>query len=181
MNPSELQALLAGAVAQTGRSLLDLSNERPTLAVFLRFSGCPFCLEAMHDISAKRASLESMGLQIVFIHMLSEAEAKPLFDANGVGDIPRIADPDRRLYAALGLKRGNLWQVMGPYVWFRVMQAGRIGKRVGKAVGDLWQMPGVFLIDKGKVMASYRHASQASRPDYEAIACSPAPQKSAAK
>ncbi len=171
MSATDIQRMLAHAMTNAGSSLLDLSNERPTLAVFLRFSGCPFCLEAMHDIKQKRLALESKGVQVVFVHMMTETEARPLFEANGVGEIPRISDPDRRLYDALGLKRGNLWQIMGPFVWFRVMQAGRIGKRIGRAVGDMWQMPGVFLIDKGKVTASYRHPSQASRPDYEGIAC----------
>lgn len=171
---------VARATTNTGRTLLELSNERPTLAVFLRFSGCPFCLEAMHDIKARRAALDARGTAVVFIHMMSEEQARPFFEANGVADLPRISDPDQRLYRALDLKRGNVWQIMGPYVWFRAMQAGRIGKRIGKAVGDMWQMPGVFLLDKGRVTASYRHRSQASRPDYEAIACPARPAATAA-
>ena len=36
---AELAAAMAGARCQDGRSLLDLSRERPTLAVFLRHLG----------------------------------------------------------------------------------------------------------------------------------------------
>lgn len=163
---------LASARTQTGASLLELSEARPVLVVFLRFSGCPFCLEAMDDIQKHRGELESRGVSIAFVHMMNESEARPFFEANGVDDLPRISDADQSLYRAFGLKRGSLWQIMGPYVWWRLLQAVRIGRRVGRAVGDMRQMPGAFLIDRGRMIASYRHRSQASRPDYVALACS---------
>ena len=160
------------ARASNGRTLRELSDQHPTLVVFLRFSGCPFCLEAMDDIKRSRPGLDRADTQVVFVHMMSEEQARPFFEANGVGDVPRISDPDQALYRAFGLRKGNLWQIMGPFVWLRVLRAGRIGTRVGKAVGDMWQMPGVFLLDQGRVLVEYRHRSQASRPDYQGIACS---------
>ena len=44
------------------------------------------------------------------------------------------------------------------------------GHGVGTLGGDGFQMPGVFLIDKGKVQAEYRHESAADVPDYRGIA-----------
>lgn len=172
----DLASALASARTNTGASLLELSNQRPTMAVFLRHSWCPFCLEAMADVKKRRAEIGARGVQIVLVHQMTEAQAAPFFEANGVADFPRIADPDRDLYRALDLGRGNWWQIAGPAVWFRSMQAALVGKRVGAMVGDVRQMPGVFVIDKGRVIASYRHKTQASRPDYVALACPmPAP------
>lgn len=167
-----LAQALAAARTNTGATLLDLSMTRPTLAVFLRFSGCPFCLEAMHDVRKASPAIEARGTQVVFVHMMPEAHAAPFFEANGVGHMPRISDPGQDLYRAVGLGRGSAWQLMGPSVWLGVLRAARVGKRVGKAVGDWSQMPGSFLIEKGRVVASYKPASQAGRTDYEALACS---------
>lgn len=162
---------IARTVTNSGRSLLDLSHDKPTLVVFLRHSGCPFCLEALHDIQRQRRVIEDAGTQIVLVHMGPEEADFKMFEAHGVQDLPRIADPDQSLYRSFGLRRGSLWQLGGPKVWLRVFRAVAVGKRVVKASGDAWQMPGVFLLHRGEVIAAYRHTSQADRPDYTRLAC----------
>ncbi|MDX2114256.1 MAG: redoxin domain-containing protein, partial [Planctomycetota bacterium] len=136
-----LEDTMAGAVTTAGLSLLEMSEQRPTLVVFLRHSGCPFCIEAMADVARQRRAIEQSGVQVVLAHMGPEP-AGEIFEANGVGDLPRISDPEQKLYRAFGLRRGNLWQLGGPKVWWRVFQALSAGRRVGRVVGDAWQMPG---------------------------------------
>lgn len=166
---------LATAITNQGSNLLELSQRKPTLVVFLRHSGCPFCLEAMQDIARQRRIIEQSGVAIVLVHMSPESEAQPLFEANNVGDLPRISDPEQLLYNSFGLKRATLLQLAGPKVWLRVAPAVMRGKRLGKAFGDAWQMPGVFLVHHGEVIAAYRHKSQADRPSYASLACSMPP------
>jgi peroxiredoxin len=167
-----LEQALRAARTNTGESLADLSMRHPVLAVFLRHSGCPFCREAIRDVQRRRAEIERDGTRIVFVHQGPEDEfAASLFGAAGLGDVPRIADPGRALYEAMGLRRGNLWQMFGPKIWWRTMQAFATGVKVGKMVGDAFQMPGVFMISKGKVVGEYRHKGQADRPDYAKLAC----------
>lgn len=159
------------AVTNTGESLLELSNTQPVMLVFLRHSGCPFCREAMADVHDRRREIEARA-RIVFVHQSPEDEANAaFFAAAGLGDVPRISDPSLHLYRALGLKRGSVWAVFGPYVWLRSIQAMLSMRRLGRKVGDVFQMPGVFIIHKGEMIASYRHRSQASRPDYVGMAC----------
>ena len=167
---SEADAIRA-ATTNAGKSLADLSRERPVLAVFLRHAGCTFCREALADVARQREAIEREGVQIALVHMGDEASAAEFFAEYGLGDLPRISDPDRTLYASLGLQRGRLRQLFGLKVWLRGIAASLKGHRVGKLMGDGFQMPGVFLIDNGRVAKAFRHATAADRPDYTALAC----------
>ncbi len=157
--------------AEGSPSVLELSRQRRVLLVFLRHTGCPFCREAMADIERRRAEIERAA-RVVFVHQAPEDEKNAaFFRAAGVGDIPRVSDPERTLYRALGLKRGSVWAIFGPSVWLRSIQAVLSGRKLGRMIGDVFQMPGVFLIENGRVIGSYTHKSQADRPDYLALAC----------
>lgn len=170
---AQLEAALAAARtnAESGASVLELSKRGRIMLVFLRHTGCPFCREAMADVQRRRAEIERSA-RVVFVHQAPEDEANAaFFDRAGVGDIPRVSDPERRLYRAMGLTRGSLWAVFGPYIWFRSIQAMLSGRRLGRLIGDVFQMPGVFIVENGRVVGAYRHKSQADRPDYAAVAC----------
>lgn len=170
--PINTTKTLETAITQTGESLTHLSNRYPLLVVFLRHFGCTFCREALADISAKRADIESQGTHIVLVHMdTDDAEAARVFSQYGLEDIDRISDPDRVLYQTFGLKRGNMRQLFGFKVWWRGFKAGILNKHgVGWAKTDSFQMPGVFLFDQGQIVQSFRHNSAADRPDYESLA-----------
>ena len=168
---SDLTAALETARTQRGDSLLDLTNGRPTLVVFLRHSGCPFCKEALADVSSQRERIERGGAGVVLVYQWDAGGADELFEQAGLDDLPRIADPNRELYDAFGVARGSAWQIGGPVVWWRVLTAGLRGHTIGKEMlGDVMQMPGCFLVHKGKLLKRYRYRSQASRPDYCAVA-----------
>ncbi len=168
----DLADLLRTSRANTGQSLDELSRQAPALVVFLRHTGCPFCREAMRDVHRQREAIAAAGVTPVFVHQGPEDEAaRAIFECEHVADIPRISDPDRHLYRAFELRRGNLWQMFGPKVWWRSMQAIATGSRAGRVVGDAFQMPGVFVLHKGRIVRAFRHASQADRPDYQGISC----------
>lgn len=160
------------ARTNTGASIAELSDDRPVLVVFLRHAGCTFCREALTDLARARPSFHERGVQLVLVHMGPEDEsARQFFDSFGVSDVPRISDPGRGLYRALGLRRGSLGQLFGPGVWARGFRAGIIDRHlVGKLVGDGFQMPGVFLVQRRRVVSSFVHRTAADRPEYEAIA-----------
>ena len=43
-------------------------------------------------------------------------------------------------------------------------------RSVGKVVGDVLQMPGVFLLNNGDIIADFKSTSLADRPDYLELA-----------
>lgn len=158
--------LLKETRTSTGATLAELSAQGPVLAVFLRHSGCTFCREAMADLKARRAAIEAGGASMALVHMTTPEDFAAFAGTYGLADVPAIADPDRRLYRGLGLRRGRLAQLLGPGVWWRGYKVWRAGHAVGALAGDGTQMPGVFLIHRGRVVRRFVHATAADRPDY---------------
>lgn len=97
--------------------------------------------------------------------MVDEQVARPIFERHGLDDLPRLSDPQRRLYAAAGLERGGLRQVFGWNVWKRFLGgAWRYG--IGPLAGDGLQLPGAFLVMNGRIVRAYRSRDVADAPDY---------------
>jgi hypothetical protein len=167
-----LKEAMARARVSGGPSLAELSRGGPALVVFLRHAGCTFCREALADIAARRARIESEGVRIVLVHMGDDASAREFFAKYGLDDVARVSDPDRELYRAFDLRRGSPWQLFGLRVWWRGFVAGVLGGHgVGALAGDGFQMPGVFLMRDGRIERAFRHQSAGDRPEYETLAC----------
>jgi peroxiredoxin len=169
MLPEE-STLLLETKTNDGFSLAELSQKHPLLLVFLRHSGCTFCREALADLSMSRVGIEKSGTKLVLVHMAT-AESFAAFTAKyGLCDVSAVSDPTRRLYRGLGLRRGKLSQLFGWNVWWRGQKSFFAGHRPGALEGDGTQMPGVFLIQRGRVVRRFIHADAADRPDYAALA-----------
>lgn len=163
----EVQQFALRVRTNDGMSLLQLSKEHPIMLLFLRHAGCMFCREALSDVAAQRKQIEATGTRIVLVHMSREPQAGSFFRKYGLEDLPRVSDPQRSLYRAFGLGRGGLMQLAGPAVWLRAIRAAIFQRHgVGEAVGDVFQMPGVFMVYHGHVVRSFVHHSVADRPDY---------------
>lgn len=153
-------------------NLLELSEKQPVMLVFLRHFGCTFCRESIKDISEIRGEIESKGTKIIVVHMLEdENSALEQLEKYGLPDVSAISDPECILYKMFKLRRGTLLQLIGPKVIFRGIVAGIFkGLGIGPEKGDLHQMPGVFLLHKGKIIKQFVHKSAADRPNYLEIA-----------
>ncbi|MDR7419635.1 MAG: peroxiredoxin-like family protein [Armatimonadota bacterium] len=163
-------AALSEFQAHTGETLQALSDRSPILVVFLRHFGCMFAREAMSDLARRRQAIEARGVRLVLIHMGHPDLAAAMLTRYGLGAVPRVSDPERRLYRAFGLVRATLGQVAGPRVWLRSLGAFLAGHRLGRVIGDGLQMSGVFLVHRGRVVRGYSYQSVADRPDYVAMA-----------
>lgn len=155
------------ARTQKGLTLLEMSTRWPTMVVFLRHFGCPFCREALADLASQREAIESNGVRIALVHMSSEEEAAAFFRRHDLQDVARVSDPDQAVYRAFGLDRGRLMRIFGPREFARGFQAAFLDRH-GIAIpsSDAFQMPGVFLVFHGEVIRAFRHQSAADRPDY---------------
>jgi len=161
----------------TGLTIDQLSQKSPVLLVFLRHAGCTFCREALADLAKQRDRLESAGINLVLVHMNEPEFGRQFLSGYGLDDLPAISDPNRTLYRAFGLRRGDMRMLFGPKVWWRGFQAGILGGHgVGRLKGDGFQMPGVFLIFHGQILRSWRHQSAADRPDYVKFATANLPE-----
>lgn len=162
--------VLEQMITNKGKSLFQNSFEKPILLVFLRHFGCTFCREALSDIASRRSEIESMGSQIVFVHMTSNVIAERYFNRYELDGVTHVSDPECKFYAAFGLIKGNFTQLFGLQSWIRGFSAGVLdGHGVGNQLGDGFQMPGVFVIQEGEIKDSFIHKLSSDRPDYESL------------
>jgi peroxiredoxin len=152
---------------QNAQSLADLSQSRPQLIVLLRHSGCTFCRQALAELSRQRPGIEGMGAGIVLVHPGSDSEILPLLQKHGLTTLPRISDPQCRLYRQFGLEQGRLSQLLGWRVWWRAVKAGLLeGHGIGSIAGNPFQMPGVYVLHGTQMLCGFQHDSAADCPNY---------------
>jgi peroxiredoxin len=167
---SEILNLALRTRTNVGVSLEELSRLSPLLLVFLRQSGCMFCREALSDLAQKSAEIEANGTRLVLVHMGTEAQGSRLLAKYGLEHATRIDDPRRTLYRAFGLPRGTMGMFLSPRLWVRTFQAVVLaGNRMGRFTGDVFQLPGAFLLYYGQLVRCYRHQGPSDRPDYMAL------------
>lgn len=152
---------------QRGKSLLQLSNERPTMVVFLRRFGSISCREMLTDINQQRRSIEQRGTQIVLVHMADTHEASDVFEKYELGGLHHVSDPSGIMYNAFGLKKSNFKRLFGWSFRF-VSTIQRMLSPSGEQPKGM-RMPGVFLISKGEIVRSYRHSNEAQRPNFRQL------------
>ena len=122
----------------------------------------------MADVARSRAALETAGTQVAFVHMSPPEVADRWFAHHGLSDVRRVSDPGKALYRAFGLEDATLAELLHPRVWLRWLRTAIAGRPwLRGAPGPDWrQLPGVFLVRDGRILAAIRHRNSAARPDY---------------
>lgn len=159
-----LRGVFEGHRTEDGIPLSRIVNNTPSLLVFLRHAGCPFCKQALADLAAVKPRLDELGVRVILIHHSSEGSIRNILG------VSIAADTTRRLYRHFGLMRGNLLRILGPTAFAQgVLAVLRDRHGIGLFDGDLFQMPGMFLVHGDDVLASYYHRVAGDRPDYAAF------------
>ena len=168
----KLDEALSTITTASDKTLKQLSSVRPQLVVFLRHSGCTFCRQTLADLAKQKDELEQQNVGLVLVHQSDQTEGTRWFAQYGLAHAEQISDPETKLYKAFELGRASLMDIFRPSVWWNGFLAAILqGHWFGKIVGDVFQLPGVFLIDKGKIVRAYRHQFASDRPNYSQIAC----------
>jgi peroxiredoxin len=161
------EEMLDNMYTSSGESISALSYRSPVLVVFLRHTGCPFCREALSVINENKQRIEQRGTRIVLVTMNEPASLEPLLQQNNLRDVDYVADTDRMWYRMFGLKRGSLSQIAGLSLWwkfFSVVVLKRHG--VGWTEADAFQLPGAFLVHKGRIVRQHFAMHAADHPDF---------------
>ena len=149
-------------------NLKIISDEKPTLLVFLRHFGCVFCKEAMSDLAKLKKEIIDKNFNLAFVHMAENEVAQKYLDDFNLGDCVHISDPSCNYYTAFRLTKGSFSQLYGLQTWIRGFSKDNKQFKLEKAkyLGDSTQMPGIFIIYKGGITQHYIHKFAADRPDY---------------
>ena len=92
--------------------------------------------------------------QVVFVFMGTAAEGAA-FLAPRWPDAVGIADPDRRIYQAFGVRQGGLAEMFGPGAVACGIRATLKGNYIGRKHGDPWTLPSFVLTDGDRIL--WRH------------------------
>ena len=165
-----------------GSTLSELSAETPQLVVLLRHVGCPFCRESLARLSRQREIIEAAGYGIVLVHLGQDANAQGTFTRYGLEDLPRIYDPECRLYRQFGLDLGSFGELFGFNVWFRAILSGVLFNHgIGRIQGNAFQMPGAFLLHCGQFIRGMKPGVASEPMDFfELVRNAPQPAETVA-
>ena len=150
-------------------SLLCALTDKPALVVFLRSFGCTFARETIADVAAVRSEIAAAGASVVFIHSGTREEAESWFSKYGIAGAAQISDPALAHYSAFGLRQAAALSLIDPGMWLRGAACARSHGFGVQTPTMMRQLPGVFVVQGGSVLVSYRHTSPADRPDYVRI------------
>lgn len=153
---------------QHGRTLRERSDAQPCAVVLLRHTGCTFCRQSLSDLRSRRAGAAD-GMHLAIVTMSSPEENANLARQYGLESVSWFSDPDRIAYRAFDLRRGTFLQLFGPAVWWSGLRALLDGHGLGALSGDGFQLPGAFVVHRGRVVAGQRARSAAERLDCGAL------------
>ena len=120
----------------------------------------------MDDVSRLQKEIRAAGAGIVFVHGATAEEAAPWFSKYDLNNVTVISDRDLAHYRAFSLGRTRVADMVAPKVWMRGA-ASAMAHGFGLQTAEMMrQLPGVFVVQAGEVLAEYRHRSPADRPDY---------------
>lgn len=163
---------LESAVTHYGLSLAELSDTCPTVVLFLRQLGSPLARAGLADVQRCRGAFKQSGRHIVLVHTGAETPVQAILERYGLTDLPRIADPGGQLYEAFGLLLARKRRMLHPVACWRMLTAA-LWHGAGRAMGNRRQLGGAFLIYRGELVASFRHARLIDRPDLSLLSGCP--------
>lgn len=163
-------------VTNEGNNLDSLSSKKKILLIFLRQLNCVFCRDSLKELSKMRDYFSEKETDLVFVHMTDNEIAEMYFKKFKLDGYQHVSDPSCGLYQKFGLVKGNFSQLFGLQNVVRGFEVTMKGTFIAlKQIGDGFQMPGVFLVDKGVIRDQFIHKYASDRPDYKKIVnCCPA-------
>jgi hypothetical protein len=171
-----LDAPVTGMNLVPGR-LRDQLADVPTLFVFLRHFGCLFCRETVADLRAI-AERDAAFPPLLFFTQSGSTELRA-FLRRDWPSARAVADPDRHFYAAFGVERMSPLGMLRPALWAAERRARAKGHESGERTGDIWRLPGVFLVGGARVLWRYEFRHAGDHPAWDRIPAIAAASRSA--
>jgi alkyl hydroperoxide reductase subunit AhpC len=121
------------------------------------------------QLRRKIPQFEQTGSRVVLVGMGTPEESAAFLKNAGVS-FPMISDPKRQLYHDFGLKMAAFLELLSPVLTFKALSTMARGHSVGLPIGDVRQLPGVFVINTGgRIVYSHVAKDAADHPDPERI------------
>jgi len=152
-------------------ALSNYWRREPSVVVFLRYFGCPFCQSQVVKLRDERELFDEAGAGVVLIGQGRPEDARA-FTERMRQPFDCLVDPNRTAYRAFGLSTAKPSQVFGPPVALPFLRANvhRETMQKGLQGGKFMQMSGTFVIDTGGVVQmAHRNRHVADTPRNQQI------------
>ena len=106
--------------------------------------------------------------EVLLVTLSDPAETEAFFEKRWP-EVRAVSDPDMRIRAAFGIRRGGAKEFLAPGVWMAGVRALFKGNGVGKPAGDVRAMPGMLLVADGRVLFEQVFQHAGSSPDFDAV------------
>ena len=106
---------------------------------------------------------------VLLVHQGTVAEGADFF-AERWPEARAVSDPEHFFYAAFEVRQGGLTQMFGLDALRNGVIALSHGHMQGKAVGDVWTMPGFFLVQGRTMLWRYEVDNAGAQPDFGEVA-----------
>lgn len=114
------------------------------------------------EFEAKGASIAAIGMGL--------PEMAAHFRRHQDISFPLLVDHTKQTYRALEMKKGNLWDVVGPQNWMRYAKGILSGHGVDTPKQDPLQMGGVIVVDTdGAVRYEFRAEASRDNPPIDDV------------
>jgi len=160
-----LDAQVTGVNLMPG-TLRDQLGGATSLLVFLRHFGCVFCRETVAEL--RRASEAADFPPLLFFFQGTPTEGRA-FLRRDWPTVRAVADPGLRFYEAFGVERMRWLDMLRPGLWAAERRARAKGLAQGDRSGDIWRMPGVFLVRDGRILWAHEFRHAGDLPDFAAV------------
>jgi peroxiredoxin len=143
----------------------------PTVLVFLRYFGCPFCQMHVVKLREDRGLFEAARAAVVLVGQGSPEQGAGFCQRKHL-PFPCLLDAEKVAYRAYGLRRRNLAVVVSPAIAVPFVRANLNPetRQRGLEGGDFFQMPGTFVVDTtGIVRLAHRNRTIADSPSNHAL------------
>lgn len=156
---------VAGVSLMPG-TLRDQLGDATTLLVFLRHFGCVFCRETVAEL--RRASESGDFPPTLFFFQGTPTEGRA-FLRRDWPTVRAVADPALRFYEAFGVERMGWLDMLRPGLWSAERRARAKGFEQGDRSGDIWRLPGVFLVRGDAILWAHEFRHAGDLPDFGAV------------
>lgn len=120
-------------------------------------------------MSGRQQEFEAKGAGLAAIGMGIPEMAADFRDKQGI-DFPLLVDRTKQTYRALEMKKGSLWDVLGPKNWMRFARDLAAGHGIDKPKQDPLQMGGVIVVEPGgEIRYTFRASAAVDNPSVDEV------------
>lgn len=139
-----------------------IPGNHPAILVFLSQLGSPFAKECVTDLRTQQ-SRDTSPVPVIFVIQEDHETGQRFFDRYWP-NAQSITDTDGFWYQEFGIPAAGITDFIRPGALLAAARALLKGHRVTTPTASVWQMPGMIILDRQRVLWSHYYRHLGDRP-----------------